>query len=118
MSKRIRQINQLIKKELSQIILREIEISSEILITLTRVETSPDLEEAKVYISVLPEEKRGRVLQILNKNIYSLQQKLNRRLKTRPIPRISFIEEKETVEAGRIEEILAELKKEEKPDKI
>jgi ribosome-binding factor A len=30
----------------------------------------------------------------------------------RPIPRIKFLEEKETVEAGRIEELLEELKKE------
>ncbi len=39
MSKRIPQVNQLIKKELSQIILREIEFPVGVLVTLTRVET-------------------------------------------------------------------------------
>ncbi|PIZ89554.1 MAG: ribosome-binding factor A [Candidatus Nealsonbacteria bacterium CG_4_10_14_0_2_um_filter_37_10] len=114
MSKRIQRINQLIKKELSQIILREIEFSQGVLVTITRVETSPNLIESNVWISVLPEEKLKRILEILNKNIYFLQQKLNKRLTMRPIPRIKFLEERKTSEASRIEEILEELKKEEK----
>ena len=111
MSKRIQRINQLIKKELSQIILREIEFPQDVLVTITRVETSPNLIESNVWISVLPEEKLKRILEILNKNIYFLQQKLNKRLKMRPIPRIRFLEEKKTAEAGKIEELLEELKK-------
>jgi len=114
MSKRIQRINQLIKKELSQIILREIEFPQDVLVTITRVETSPNLIESNVWISVLPEEKLKRILEILNKNIYFLQQKLNKRLTMRPIPRIKFLEERKTSEASRIEEILEELKKEEK----
>ena len=114
MSKRIQRINQLIKKELSQIILREIEFPQDVLVTITRVETSPNLIESNVWISVLPEEKLKIILEILNKNIYFLQQKLNKRLTMRPIPRIKFLEERKTSEASRIEEILEELKKEEK----
>ena len=114
MSKRIQRINQLIKKELSQIILREIEFPQGVLVTITRVETSPNLIESNVWISVLPEEKLKIILEILNKNIYFLQQKLNKRLTMRPIPRIKFLEERKTSEASRIEEILEELKKEEK----
>ena len=111
MGKRIEQVNQLIKEELSQIILREIELPSGILLTLTRVETSVDLRQAKVFISVIPENKREKVLEEVNRNIYDLQQKLNKRLNMRPVPKIRFIEEKETVEAGKIEEILERLKK-------
>ena len=114
MSKRIQQVNQLIKKELSQIILKEIEFSSDVLVTVTRVETTSNLIESKVYVSVMPEEKTSKVFQILNRQVYELQQKLNQRLQMRPIPRIKFIEEKETKEAGKIEEILERLKKEEK----
>ena len=111
MSNRIQRINQLIKKELSQIILREIEFSQDVLVTITRVETSPNLIESNVWISVLPEEKLKRILEILNKNIYFLQQKLNQRLIMRPIPRIKFLEEKKTREASQVEEILEGLKK-------
>jgi len=55
-------------------------------------------------------EKTQKVLQILSRQIYELQQKLNQRLQMRPIPKINFIEEKETSEAGRIEEILEKLR--------
>jgi ribosome-binding factor A len=112
MTKRIQRVNQLIKKELSQILLREIEFPHEVLATITRVETSSNLIESNVWISVLPEEESERILEILNKNIYFLQQKLNKRLKMRPIPRIKFLEERKTIEAAKIEEVLEELKKE------
>jgi len=114
MSKRIQRVNQLIKKELSQLLLREVEFPADTLVTVTRVETSADLKESNIWVSVIPEERQKRIPEILNKNIYILQQKLNKRLKMRPIPRIKFLEEKKTREAGRIEEILEELKKGEK----
>jgi ribosome-binding factor A len=110
-SKRIPRVNQLIQQELSQIILREIEFSSDVLVTVTRVETTSNLIESKVYVSVMPEEKASKIFQILNRQIYELQQKLNQRLQMRPIPRIKFIEERETREAGKIEEILEKIKK-------
>jgi ribosome-binding factor A len=110
-SKRIQQINALIKRELSQILLKEIEFPPNILVTITRVETSSNLMESNIWVSALPEEKLKRSLEILSKNIYILQQRLNQRLKMRPIPRIKFLEEKRTREAGQVEEILEKLKK-------
>jgi len=110
MSLRIQRVNQLIKKELSQIIFREMDFPEKVLVTLTRVEASSNLEQAKIYISVIPQEKGREVLEMLNKSIYYLQQKLNQRLKMRPIPRIVFVEERKTAEAGRIEELLEKIK--------
>jgi len=101
----------LIKKELAQIILREINFPKDLLVTVTRVETSANLIQAKIYISVLPINKNSQVLEILNHQIYDLQQKLNKRLKMRPIPRIIFVQEKKTQEAGRIEELLEKIHK-------
>ena len=109
--KRNLRVNQLIKKELAQIILREINFPKDLLVTVTRVETSANLIQAKIYISVLPINKNSQVLEILNHQIYDLQQKLNKRLKMRPIPRIIFVQEKKTQEAGRIEELLEKIHK-------
>jgi len=80
------------------------------LVTVTRVDTSPNLIQSKIYISALPEENLSDVLQVLRRSIYNFQQKLNKRLKMRPIPKIIFAEEKETREAARIEELLEEIK--------
>jgi len=109
--KRNLRVNQLIKKELAQIILREINFPESILVTVTRVDTSANLIQAKVYVSVIPEEKLPDALEILDKSIYFLQQLLNKRLKMRPIPRIIFVQEKKTQEAARIEELLEKIHK-------
>lgn len=114
MKKRIARVNQLIKKELSQILLREGEFPKDVLVTITRVETTVNLRESKVFLSVWPEEKRKKFLENLSKKVYFLQQKLNQRLKIKIIPKILFLEEKRMAEAEKIEKILEKLKKEEK----
>ena len=111
MSNRILQVNELIQKELGQIILREIEFPKNTLVTITRVETSPDLSQAKVYISCLPDNQGDRMLQVLKRQGYHIQHKLNKRLETKIIPRIKFVKELKTVQAGRIEQILDKIKK-------
>ncbi len=108
---RVRRVNQLIKKELSRIILREIDFPMDVLVTITRVETSSNLIQAKVYISVMPENKTSQVTGVLNKHIYDIQQALNKRLKMRPIPKIIFAEERTTREAAKVEEILEKIHK-------
>ena len=111
MSNRILQINELIQKELGQIILREVEFPKNTLVTITRVETSPDLSQAKVYVSCLPDNQGDRMLQILKRQGYHIQHKLNKRLGTKIIPRIRFVKELKTMQAGRVEEILDKIKK-------
>lgn len=90
--------------------LREVDFPEGFLVTLTRVEISSNLIEAKIYISALPENQIKSVLEILNRQVYFLQQKLNNRLKMRPIPKIRFVEERTTREAGRVEELLEEIR--------
>jgi len=111
MKERILRVNQLIKKELSQMLSKEIDFPKNVLVTLTRVETSPDLAQAKVYISVIPEKEEENVFNVLKKHISSLQKKLNKKLSMKFVPKIIFVEEKTTKEAGRIEELLEEIKK-------
>ncbi|MCX6760820.1 MAG: 30S ribosome-binding factor RbfA [Candidatus Nealsonbacteria bacterium] len=111
MIKRIERVNQLIKKELSKIILREADFPNNVLVTLTRIDTSPNLIETKVFVSTMPESRAQETLDILNKNIYRIQQTLNKRLVMRPIPKIMFREEKEVRGAGRVEELLEQAKR-------
>jgi len=112
--RRIKEVNSLIKNELSQIILKELDFPKDILTTLTRVESSKDLNQVKIYISTIPSKRVNEVFEVLNKNIYKLQKILNKRLKMRPVPRIVFKKEEKTEEADKIEKILEQLKKEKK----
>ena len=111
--KRIDQVNQLIKEEVSKLILREVEISRDAMITVTRVETSSDLRHSAVYISTLFKDKQEAALHELNKSIYDIQHLLNRTLRMRPVPKIRF----EIDKAYEIEQKLYEtLAEEEKSD--
>jgi len=112
MAYRICRINDLIQNELGKIFLKEIDLPRNILITITRVDTAPNLSTSKVFISVLPDGQSERVFKILNRIIYHIQQLLNKCLNMRPIPRIIFCKEDKTYQAARVEEVLKQLKKE------
>ncbi len=113
MSQRIQRVNQLIKKELSQILLKEFDYPKDILVTLTRVKTSIDLNEVKVCVSVIPEREIEKIIKLLNQNLRQIQQKIGERLEMRIIPKIRFVEETKTREAARIDELLEKIKEEE-----
>ncbi|TSC94635.1 MAG: ribosome-binding factor A [Parcubacteria group bacterium Licking1014_1] len=110
MINRIQKVNSLLKREISKILLRDFDFSFEILVTLTRVEATPNLIEAKTYISVFPDKEADKIIAILNKNVFGIQQKINKILKMRPIPKIKFIKEKNISEASKIEELLNKIK--------
>lgn len=114
MSKRLQRVNQLIKEEISQLIFREIDFSPDILVTITRVETTEDLLDANVFVSVFPENNITKIMDFLKRKTGFLQKGINKVLRMRPLPRLHFLPEKETSRAARIEEILEQLKKEEK----
>ena len=111
MSERIKKVNELIKRELGKIILKEISLPKSILATITEVETSRDLKQSKVFISVFPEREARKILKILERKIYDLQQILNKRLKIKYVPKIKFLEDEELRENQKIDEILNKIEK-------
>jgi len=111
MSTRIDKVNSLLEHEVSKIILRDFNFSGH-LITLTHIDTSPNLIQAKAYISVFPEDQTDKVIEVLNKGVYDVQQKINKLLNMRPIPKIKFVRDKEIAQASRIEELLEKIKEE------
>lgn len=113
MPKRIEKVNSLLEQEIGKIILREFYFPG-IMITLTRVEAASNLFEAKVYISAYPDGKLDEIIEVLNKNVSKIQHEINEKLRMRPVPRIRFVKDKEIAKSSRIDELLYQLKKEEK----
>lgn len=111
---RIKKVNELIKRELGGIILKEVDFSKSTLVTITLVKTSKDLREAKVFVSIMPEKEGVNVLKTLKREIYHLQQLLNQRLVMRPVPKISFLEDTGLKKVQKVEKILGDIKKGEK----
>lgn len=110
-SKRIKQINELIKEELGSIIAKEIEFPSDCLVTISKVVTGPDLKHANIWLSVLPISKHNDVLSILALKRGGLQVILNKRLRTRNSPKIHFKIDETEEKAAYIEQLLDTIKK-------
>ncbi len=113
MNQRIERINELLQREIGSLITKESELPERAVVTITRVDASPNLQQAKVYISVIPEEQKKEVLLFLKNNIFDIQQELNKRLHMRPVPKIIWMEDKGSERVGRVEEILDNIQKEE-----
>ena len=110
MSKKINQINELLKRTIGEIVLKDFDTPKDALITVTRVETESSLIRSKVFFSILPQEKEEEIIASLRKYIYYIQQGVNKRLKIRPVPKIFFVAEKDIDKTIRIEEILTKIK--------
>ena len=109
--RRVEKLNNLIREELAGILEREIEFPEGALITVTRVLVSPDAHYASAMISVMPQKAKKTALEILAKNIYAIQQTVNRMTRTRPVPKITFRIDEEEERRERVEASLAKLKK-------
>lgn len=94
-------------------VMREIELPNGVLLTITRVEITNDKQQAAVLISLLGgdnvNDARRQVLDLLFKTTPLLQRMLNRKLRTRPVPRIRFLIDEEELKRQRIEELLGQV---------
>ena len=54
MSERIQKINKLIKRHLGEIFLKELSLKPGLFLTVSKVDTTPDLRYTQVFISVFP----------------------------------------------------------------
>lgn len=78
-----------LERELNNILLRDFEFGGAV-VTITSVEVSPDLLQAKVRIGIIPEEKSSEVLQALEAKRKELQHKLLKRTRLRNVPKLVF----------------------------
>ncbi|PIU78471.1 MAG: ribosome-binding factor A [Candidatus Moranbacteria bacterium CG_4_10_14_3_um_filter_44_15] len=109
MFSRIDRINELIRETLAEIVARELEMPPGVFVTVVKVDTSRDLRYARVFVSIFPEKKFGRMLELLEKKIYLIQGMLNKKLHMKPLPRIEFAADKTEAEADKIEKLLKEI---------
>lgn len=114
MSLRANRVAEQMKKEMSDIISRRLKDPRVGFVTVTDVEVTGDLQQAKVFITVLgDEDTKAETLKALEKAKGFIRSEIGSRIRLRKTPEI-FFEFDESIEYGnRIEKIIAELKKEE-----
>jgi ribosome-binding factor A len=115
MSLRANRVGEQMKKELSDIIGRKIKDPRIGFVTVTDVQVTGDLQQAKVFISVLgDEEQRDNTLKGLAKAKGFIRSEIGQRIRLRKTPEIIF-EFDESIDYGnRIESLLHQIHNEEK----
>jgi ribosome-binding factor A len=111
-SHRMLRVRELLKREIGEILRRELPVDQAGLITVNDVDLSGDLRNAKVFIGVLgsPEQQRTG-LALLQKNRTRIQNLMAKSVFLKYIPRLHFVVDDSVVRGNRVLAIIAELEK-------
>ncbi|WP_270171785.1 30S ribosome-binding factor RbfA [Paenibacillus sp. SYP-B4298] len=109
---RVGRVGEQIKKELSLIIQQELKDPRIGFITVTGVEVTSDLSQAKVYLSVLgSEEQKEETLKALGRGNGFLRSELGKRMKLRHTPELIFKFDSSIEYGSHIEALLEQINK-------
>jgi ribosome-binding factor A len=86
---RLQKLNKEMRKAFSEFIERE--SNRESLVTVTRCDTSPDLANVIVYVSVLPTHLEDKVISFLNRRQVDARTYMKKRVVCRRIPKVIFM---------------------------
>jgi ribosome-binding factor A len=103
-------VNELVKRELSGIIAREINFESA-LVSINGVDVAPDLKSAQVFVSTLGTENGASVIAKLEVHRPALQAELSRHLVLKYTPHLTFHLDESIKRGARVLEILDDLGK-------
>ena len=110
MSRRTRQVGEFLREELTDIIRRDVKDPRIGFMSVTRVDITPDLRHAAVYISVLgTDEERAETLAALVSAVGFIRHTLKPRLRMRQIPDLEFRDDRSMEHAERIARTLREI---------
>lgn len=117
MTRRTRQVGELLKEELTDIIRKEMDDPRLGFWSITRVDVTPDLRSARVYISVLgTDDERKATVAAMRSAAGFIRRHLKPRLRMRQIPDLDFRDDRSLEYAASISETLLELRDEEPKD--
>ena len=109
-SRRVLKVASAIREVVSMAILTDIRDPRVQDVTVTFVEVSGDLREAKVHVSVMGEDKKQQLcMHGLQSSAGYLQQKVANRIDTRYTPRLKFVLDQGVKKSAEVSRILGEL---------
>ena len=108
MKHRLLRVNELLKRELSSIITREITFEG-VLVTLNQVDVTPDLKHAHAYVSVLGKEGQAAAMAKLEEHRVTLQTALAKSVTLKYTPQLIFHLDDSIERGARVFEILQQI---------
>ncbi|MGO4887736.1 30S ribosome-binding factor RbfA [Anaerobacillus sp. MEB173] len=112
---RASRVGEQMKKELGQILQQELKDPRIGFVTVTGVEVTGDLQQAKVFITVLGnDDEKENTLKGLAKATGFIRSEIGKRIRLRKTPEISFEFDESIAYGNRIETLLADLNEQQK----
>lgn len=109
---RAEKLQELIKQEISQIILQELKDPRIGFVTVTQVTVTGDLREAKVYVSLMGNEKQVEDCWAgLQSSLGFIRREIGKRIRLRFTPEIAFALDKSLDYSAHIQELLLKVQK-------
>ena len=110
---RIEQINELLRHELGELFVRELTFPKDCLVTITKVDTSRDLSQSKIFISVLPTNLIPAVQKKMTGAASAIRRLLGKKIILRKIPNLLFFTDLSGEKVSRIDELIDKIHQEE-----
>ncbi len=115
---RITRVNELLRRELGNVFQMLVCPEAETLVTVTGVDTAPNLRNATVYVSVYGDESTGeRVLDLITKKRGAIQAMLASKVILKYTPILHFKLDRTAAKADRVMSIISELGFDSEPNK-
>ena len=103
-------VGEQIRGELALLIAREVHDPGIGFLTITRVQVTPDLQQARVYYTTIGDEKaRRESARALGRATPFLRRQVGQRLQLKRVPELTFLFDEAIEKTDRIERILREL---------
>ncbi len=110
MSNRIERFEQLIKEVVSEIIREDVSDPRIGFVSLTAVDISPDLKNAKIFVSILGDDKqKNDSMSGLTSATSFVRGRLGEMVKSRNVPEISFIQDDSLEKGSKVLDIISKL---------
>lgn len=106
---RTQRVGEQLRRELAELIRTEVKDPRVGMVTVGDVEVSKDLTHAKVYFTVLGDEKAGREAQVgLSRAAGFLRRQLSHIMRMRQVPQLHFIFDETAIKGARLSALIDE----------
>ena len=109
MSNRTRRVNELIQREISDILRKRYQ-SEAVAITISEVRVSPDLRDARVFVSIVGDEATAEAkLRWLKSKAGEIREEVGKRIVLKYLPKFDYVLDKSVIRGARILQVLDEI---------
>jgi ribosome-binding factor A len=118
-SKRQKQVGRMLEEELNAIFRKKgWNIMGKGMISISRVKVTPDLAEAKIYLSMFQIDNKEEMLTKIEKNSWEVRKELGNGLRNnlRKVPTLTFFDDDTLEYVSKIEKVLERIKKKDHED--